>query len=77
MENSPEYHLTTRLGLRQLEALAAKHVVSVEVVHSVFHSTDPTKLVLAFRAYHVVAATVLLFYDQTALGAISHLSFVL
>ena len=77
MEKSPKYHLAPGLGLRQLEALAAEHVVAVEVIHRVLHATDPTELVLAFRAYHVIAATILLFYDQTALGTVCHLSFVL
>lgn len=77
MEYSPKYHLAPGLGLRQLQALAAKHVVAVEVIHRVLHAAYPTELVLAFRANHVVTTTVLLFNNQTALGAVGDLSFVL
>ena len=59
MEKSPKYHLAPGLGLRQLEALAAEHVVAVEVVHRVLHAADPTELVFALVARHMVAARIL------------------
>ena len=56
--------------------MAAENVVAVKVVHCVIHAADPTELVLALRADHVIAATVFLFHDQAALGAVGYLSFV-
>ena len=43
------------------------------MVYSVFHSTDPAKLVLALRAYHMVTSALFFLDDQPTLRAISSL----
>ena len=55
-----------------LQTLAAENIRSIEVVYFVFHSANPAKLIMALRAYHVVAAALLLLDNEAALRAVRH-----
>jgi hypothetical protein len=61
------------MGFEVLKSLASENIVPVEMRDIIFHSANPTELVLAFHADHVIASAVFFFYDYSALGTVHYL----